>query len=83
MVQRGALRHVHPLTTRQEERALVVEGLPRKSPIELFPVVRLELAGEPQSTGPYLPGLWQGDTRRFADWAAQRGTSVWADGLPR
>lgn len=62
---------------------LTIHGLPTTSPTPLFPVIRLECAAPPQPRPWAKDRLWQGDPRRMAGWAAARGTSVWADGMPR
>lgn len=61
----------------------VLRGLPPHSPTELFPVITLELDGEPRRLPWYEPGQWLGDATRYVEWAQQRGPSVWADGNPR
>jgi alpha-L-fucosidase len=62
---------------------LYVKGLPQLSPTTLFPVIKLECAG-PLLARPWAKErLWQGDPRRMAAWANERGTSVFVDGNPR
>ena len=59
---------------------IVIQGLPIDDPCELFPVIRLEF-DEPPKLHPWAQErLWAGDPTRMANWAAQRGQSVWADG---
>lgn len=70
------------LTVAQDADHVVVRGLPRTPPTDLFPVVRLECAEAPAATARYA-GLWGGDPMRYHAWAAARGTSVWADGRER
>lgn len=59
---------------------MLIQGLPIKSPCELFPVIRLEFDEPPQLYPWAQARLWEGDPSRMAQWAAQRGHSVWADG---
>ena len=70
------------LGLRQDADHVVVTGLPRIPPTDLFPVIRLDCAGRPEAT-PRYHGLWGGDPMRYHAWAAARGTSVWADGRER
>ena len=55
---------------------LIIRGLPREPPTDLFPVIRLECEGPPRPRPWAADRLWQGDPRRMAAWAAARGTSV-------
>jgi len=59
---------------------LRLEGLPEESPDPLFPVIRLECDGPPSACPWARERLWQGDSARMADWAAERGEGVWAAG---
>ncbi|MDR1279351.1 MAG: alpha-L-fucosidase [Opitutaceae bacterium] len=61
-------------------RGVVLEGLPDAPPHPLFPVIRLELDGEPQTFPTYHPGLWGGDPARLLAWSRERGDGVMADG---
>ena len=67
----------------QEDESIIISGLPLERPCELFPVIKLTFAERPQTAAWAKDRLWQGDPRRMTDWAAARGTSVWADGRPR
>lgn len=67
----------------QEGDVLHLTGLPIEPPTNLFPVIRLECDGPPRPAAWAADRLWQGDPNRMTAWAAQRGTSVWADGCPR
>lgn len=60
-----------------------VRGLPAESPSELFPVLKLEFDQRPEAAEWAKARLWGGDPRRMREWAAARGTSVWADGRER
>ena len=62
---------------------VTISGLPHHQPTSLFPVIRLECDGRPQPRPWAADRLWQGDPRRMAGWARQRGASVFADGQPR
>lgn len=59
---------------------ILLQGLPIEPPCELFPVIRLEFDEPPQLYPWAQKRLWDGDPSRMAQWAAQRGNSVWADG---
>lgn len=71
------------LQVKADDYGIVVSGLPEQSPHALFPVIKLELAGEPRTHPTYHSGMWGGDPSRLAAWARTRGTSVWADGRER
>ena len=66
-------------------RGYTLTGLPVDPPCELFPVIRIELEGEPAAHN--WVGVQWGDPAlagpAYAEWARQRGASVWADGKPR
>ncbi len=62
---------------RRDGEDLILSGLPSRSPDPLFPVIRLELDGEPRTNEWGEWRNWQGDPRRIAEWAAQRGETVW------
>lgn len=59
---------------------LRITGLPKESPTDLFPVIKLECAGPPQPVSWAADRLWQGDPRRMTEWARARGESVQARG---
>ena len=67
----------------QDAERLTIAGLPAEPPTPLFPVIRLDFDEPPQAAPWAVDRLWQGDPRRRVSWAAERGTSVWADGKPR
>jgi len=77
------------LTTGQELRVeqgkeeVTLHGLPRERPTRLFPVIRLECAGRPETNQWGRERLWAGDPTRVAVWARTRGESVWVDGKSR
>jgi alpha-L-fucosidase len=71
------------LRFRQDADYLTIRGLPKEPPTDLFPVIRLECDGPPKPRPWAVDRLWGGDPRRMTAWAAERGTSVWADGKPR
>jgi alpha-L-fucosidase len=64
----------------QDGAVLRVKGLPKLPPTDLFPVIKVTCADEPQSNQWGRERLWQGDPMRVAEWARQRGTSVYVDG---
>lgn len=64
----------------QEGATLLIHGLPRESPTRLFPVIRIELDGPPETTVWGKERLWEGNPDRVAEWARSRGASVWTDG---
>jgi len=70
------------LPFRQKGEELFIDGLPKKAPTALFPVVRLDCAGKPKGGLWAKERTWGGDPIRFAKWASKRGTSVWSDGKP-
>ncbi|NQU43385.1 alpha-L-fucosidase, partial [bacterium] len=45
----------------QEEGELILRGLPNQPPTDLFPVIRLECSGRPESNEWGKDRLWQGD----------------------
>ena len=55
----------------QDETAVTLHGLPREKPTPLYPVIKLELDGGPRARPEFTKRLWQGDPRRFTDWARQ------------
>ncbi|HWL54241.1 MAG TPA: alpha-L-fucosidase [Chthoniobacteraceae bacterium] len=71
------------LGLRETPGGLLIAGLPAKPPGPLFPVIRLDLAGEPERLPWARERLWQGDPRRMTAWSLTRGLSVWADGRER
>lgn len=61
----------------QEAEAVVLHGLPRMKPCDLFPVIRLELEGAPATNEWGHTRNWQGDPMRIARWARQaRGDAL-------
>lgn len=70
------------LNVTQDADHVVVRGLPRTPPGDLFPVIRLDCVGAPTAT-PRYGALWNGDPMRYHTWSAARGTSVWSDGRER
>jgi len=71
------------LRVEQTQDVLLLHGLPREAPTELFPVIKLECAGRPAARPWAAERLWQGDPGRMSWWARARGSSVYADGAPR
>ena len=56
---------------------LYIYGLPEESPTPLFPVIRVECDGKPETNQWGRERLWNGDPQRIADWASSRGNSVY------
>ena len=84
---KNTVRRATLLTTGQElgiaqdDRALVLSGLPPESPTALFPVIRLECDGRPEANEWGKCRTWsRHNLALFAEWARTRGTSVWTDG---
>ena len=83
------VQRVELLTTGQElafeqkGEELFIHGLPMIPPTSLFPVIKITCDGPPRATQWGRERLWQGDPTRVAEWAYQRGTSVFVDGKPR
>ena len=48
-----------------------LRGLPRERPSGLFPVIRLECAGQPVACSWAVDRLWTGDPTRMLDWARE------------
>jgi len=71
------------LSVRQEGNDLILGGLPAERPSPLFPVIRVVCEGRPEPDEWGRARTWQADPEIFARWAESRGSSVWADGLPR
>jgi alpha-L-fucosidase len=71
------------LGVKQDEKELVLSGLPAERPTALCPVIRLEFASKPEPNVWGRCRTWCGDTELMAKWAETRGTSVWTDGKPR
>lgn len=67
----------------QDEKELVLSGLPAERPTALCPVIRLEFDSKPEANEQGRCRTWRGDTEVMAKWAEARGTSVWTDGKPR
>lgn len=59
---------------------LLIKGLPKESPTELFPVIRVECVGQPEANRWGRERLWFGDPSRIAEWARTRGTAPYLDG---
>ena len=65
----------------QDDKAVIVSGLPVERPTALFPVIRLECEGKPESNAWGKCRTWSnGSVDLFAEWARARGPSVMADG---
>jgi alpha-L-fucosidase len=58
------------LAFEQSEDHLVIQGLPLERPSALFPVIRLECAGQPAARAWAIDRLWSGDAARMTDWAS-------------
>ncbi len=71
------------LGMKQDEKELVLSGLPVERPTALCPVIRLECVSKPEPNVWGRCRTWCGDTEVMAKWAETRGTSVWTDGKPR
>lgn len=56
---------------------LTIRGLPGKTKEPFFPVIRLELYGEPAGLPSWERGLWNGDPERFSGWAREKGDFGW------
>ena len=54
-----------------DETAVTLHGLPSEKPTPLYPVIKLELDGAPRALPAFESRLWNGDPRRFTDWARQ------------
>ncbi len=65
------------LAFEQTTDVLTIHGLPAKSPTDLFPVIKLTCAGRPRARKWAVDRLWQGDPRRFVEWAEASGSGVW------
>lgn len=63
------------LVCEHDAYGIALSGLPEKSPDDLFPVIKLELDGEPESLPCYEPGMWCGEPERYLSWVATRGRS--------
>jgi len=70
-----------PFEQRGDE--LIISGLPALPPNPLFPVIKLECSEPPRGGAWSQNRIWGTDASGFSHWAAQRGTSVWADGKER
>lgn len=70
------------LEVRSDDRAVEFHGLPRQSPIPLFPVIKVELDGPPRTHPTFQPGMWGGDPRRLAAWGGTTAAPIWS-GLGR
>lgn len=71
------------LEVEQQGDVVHLRGLPADPPTQLFPVIKLECAEEPQASDWAVDRLWGGDPQRMSGWAGARGTSVWTDGEER
>ena len=67
----------------QKGEELFIYGLPVIRPTALFPVIKITCDGKAQANQWGRERLWGGDPSRVAEWARQRGTSVFVDGEPR
>lgn len=68
------------LRCERDEHGITLHGLPAESPHPLFPVIKLELDGEPRALPTYQSGLWGGDPVRLLSWARARGEGFSATG---
>lgn len=59
---------------------LIITGLPRRKPGDLFPVIRLICLSEPTPRPWAAKRLWTGDPRRMTHWAHARGEGGQVDG---
>lgn len=59
------------LAFEQTEDHFVLLGLPRERPTALFPVIRLQCAGQPTARPWAVDRLWTGDPARMTDWARE------------
>jgi alpha-L-fucosidase len=83
-VQRATLLTTgQELTFAQNGEELVLRGLPPLQPTDLFPVIKLTCTAKPAGGFWAKNRVWGEDASGFREWAARRGTSVWADGKPR
>ena len=71
------------LAFEQQDDVLHIHGLPAIPPTPLFPVIKITCDSPPQANQWGRERLWSGDPARVADWARQRGASVFVDGEPR
>lgn len=71
------------LSFQQSEDELIMTGLPKIPPTNLFPVIRLECVDQPIARPWAKDRLWCGDPRRMTRWAQQRGSSVYTNGNVR
>lgn len=55
---------------------LFIHGLPKISPTQLFPVIRVECDGKPSTNEWGSQRLWHGDPTRLAAWSKAHGNSV-------
>lgn len=69
-----------PLAFERQGDDLLIRGLPAERPTRLFPVIKVECEGRPETNAWGKQRLWAGDPGRIADWARTRGTSVYAGG---
>jgi len=58
------------LPFKQNPNELVIAGLPKESPTQLFPVIRLECVDRPMPADWAADRLWTGDPRRMTPWAS-------------
>jgi alpha-L-fucosidase len=70
-------------TARRQGDNVIIENLPAQPPTELFPVLKLSFDAAPVPAPWAVDPLWVKNGRRYAFWAARRGTSVWVDGMER
>jgi alpha-L-fucosidase len=69
-----------PLAFERRGDDLLIRGLPSERPTRLFPVIKVECEGRPETNAWGKQRLWAGDPGPIADWARTRGTSVYAGG---
>lgn len=62
------------LTASRDATGVILHGSPATPPTSLFPVLKLECAGEPKALSSYHSGLWGGDPMRLHAWASSRGS---------
>jgi alpha-L-fucosidase len=68
------------LIVRQEAGHVYIEGLPRKSPTRLFPVIKLNCESKPEPTDLAQYRLWTGEPKQFLPWAHTHGEGAMMDG---
>lgn len=61
-----------PVAVKQNDHGIVMTGLPVHPPTSLFPVIKLELDGEPRTHATFSPHVQTGDPKRLISWARAR-----------